>query len=64
MSETPLPRWLVIDRWTHRQVGEVYADTKPEAERAAQRLGHSLTSHRLVPVLALPTTPRRRRGRG
>lgn len=59
MPDETKPRWLILDKWANRQVGEVYADTTADAERQAQLLGYSLTSHRIQPVLTMPTTTRR-----
>lgn len=62
MSEpTEHPRWLILDKWTNRQVADVYATDRADAERQAQLLGFSLTSHRITPVLTMPTTTRRGR---
>lgn len=63
MSDDPKPRWLILDKWTHHQVADVYADTKADAERQCQTLGYSLTSHRIQPVLTMPTTTTTRRGK-
>ena len=61
MSDESKPRWLILDKWANKQVAEVHATDRADAERHAQLLGYSLTSHRIQPVLTMPTTTRRGR---